>query len=336
MEKESLTTLTHKFQKTSTNDLNMEKTKANFNPIFIKKTLTFWILIFSIQLGITQQYIDLAKFSYTTTSLNSFESSTEKTRLNEMNGDLTLPIIVNDQLTFLTGVTYESIHAAFNPNRAKETLTGLTLKLGGNITHNEKLSATYMFLPKISSDFKEIGTKDFQFGGVVLMKYEESKNFNYKFGAYMNSELFGPFLVPLFGLYYLTPSEKLELKLLLPLAGNLNYAVTKKTSIGINFKGQIRSYHLNTPFGTEEDRYIARSTNEATSYLNYDLKNGINLKASFGRSIGRSFRAYNEQVTFGMPLIYFGDDRTQLNTDFSDSWLFQIEAYYRLNLQPNS
>lgn len=302
----------------------------------LKLLLTFCSFIFIFQLSFAQQYIDLAKFSYATSSQNSFDTGTKKTRLNEMNGDLTLPIVLNDKATFLTGITYESINASFNPNRARETLIGLTLKLGGNITHNEKLSATYMFLPKISSDFKEISGRDFQFGGVILMKYEKSKNFNYKFGAYSNSELFGPFLVPLFGLYYLTPSEKLELKLLLPLAGNLNYALTKNTSIGINFKGQIRSYNLNTPFGLEESRYIGRSTNEATTYLNYDLKNGINLKASFGRSIARSYRAYNEKVTFGMPLIYFGDNRTQLNTDFSDSWLFQIEVYYRLNLKINS
>lgn len=303
---------------------------------FMKKILlSAGLFVFSL-FASAQQYIDLASFSYASSSLNTFDSSNATTGLTEMNGDFTLPIVLNDKATILTGVTYESVNASFNPGRSKETITGITLKAGANLKHNDKLSGTYMLLPKISSDFEKIGRNDFQFGGVVLMKYEKSDHFNYKFGAYTNTELFGQFLVPIFGFYYLNPSEKLEVKVLLPLAGNLNYALTKSTSVGINFKGQIRSYNINTLYGAENDRYIARSTNEATTYLQYSLKSGINFKASVGRSIARSFRAYDEKVAFGMPLTYFGDNRTQLNSDFSDSWLFQFSVFYRLNLKPKS
>ena len=193
-----------------------------------------------------------------------------------------------------------------------------------------------MLLPKISSDFKQIGSKDFQLGTVVLMKYEKSNHFNHRFGAYTNTELFGQFLVPIFGLYYLSPSEELELKLLLPLAGNLNYSIGNSVSLGVNFKGQIRSYNLNSRYGNEDSRYISRSTNEASAYFNYSLKNGLNLRVHIGRSIGRNFRVYDEKVTFAIPLVYFRDRRNQLNADFSDSWLFQLSAFYRFNLKSKS
>lgn len=302
----------------------------------MNKLALVFCLLFTSLFTAAQQYIDLAKFNYAASSMSSFDTGSASTRLSEINADLTLPVVLNDKATVLSGLTYENMNASFDPGRARESLHGITLKAGMNIKHSERLSGTYILLPKISSDLKAINSRDLQIGGVLLMKYEKSDHFNYKFGAYANAELFGPFLVPIFGLYYLSPGDKLELKLLLPLAGNLDYKLGKALSIGLNFKGQIRSYNINTAYGAEESRYIARSTNEATTYFQYALKNRIHLNASFGRTIARSFRAYNEKVDFGLPLTYFGDNRQQLNTDFSDSWLFQLSVFYRLQLSQDN
>jgi len=280
----------------------------------------------------SQNYIDLAKLDFATSSPNTFDTGTVTTSLQEINGDITLPIVINNNFTFLTGATYESTTASFNPTRAEETLTGITLKLGANIKHSEKLSGTYMLLPKISSDLKETNAEDFQVGAVVLMKYAKNDHFNYKFGLYANNELFSPFVVPIFGFYYLNPTEKFEAKVLLPLAVDLNYTIAKGTRVGLNFKGQIRTYNLNTPIGTETNRYVARSTNDVYSYLQYELASGINFQIGIGRSVGRSYRIYDEKVSLAMPLVYFGDNRTQLNTDFSDGWIYKISAFYRLKI----
>ncbi len=296
-----------------------------------KLALVFCFLLTSL-FASAQQYIDLAKVSYARSSINTFDTGSSTTGLSEINADFSLPVVLNEKATILSGIIYENIRASFDPDRAIESLHGISFKVGMNIKHTDKLSGTYILLPKLSSDLIAVGREDLQMGAVALMKYERSDHFNYRFGAYVNSELFGPFLVPIFGLYYLSPNDKLELKLLLPLAGNLDYVIGKATSIGLNFKGQIRSYNINTAFGAENSRYIARSTNEATAYLQYGLKNGVHLNASFGRTIARSFRAYDEKVAFGMPLTYFGDNRQQLNTDFSDSWLFQLSVFYRLSL----
>ncbi len=298
----------------------------------MKSLLLLLVLVLLANLANGQNYIDLAKFDYATSSINTFDTGTATTSLQEINGDITLPIVIKDNFTVLTGATYESTTASFNPSRAEATLTGITLKLGANIKHNEKLSATYMLLPKISSDLKETNSNDFQVGAVVLMKYAINDHFNYKFGLYANNELFSPFVVPIFGFYYLNPTEKFEAKVLLPLAVDLNYTIAKGTRVGLNFKGQIRTYNLNTPIGTETNRYVARSTNDVYSYLQYELSNGINFQLGIGRSVGRSYRIYDEKVSLAMPLVYFGDNRTQLNTDFSDSWIYKISAFYRLKI----
>jgi hypothetical protein len=279
-----------------------------------------------------QNYIDLVRLDYALSPQNSFESNNAKTDLQEVYGDFTLPIVFNDHFNFLTGAIYENRSTSLNPGSAAVSVTALTLKVGANINHNSEWSGTYMLLPKIASDLEEISNSDFQFGAVALMKHTKNSHLNYKFGAYFNRELFGNFLVPMLGLYYLNPSDKLEVKVLLPMSGDINYKMAPQMRLGLNFTGQIRSYNLNTPIGDEKSRYVARSTNEVVTYFQYELKNGINIQPGIGRSIARSYRIYDEQVDFGLPLLYFGDNRTQLNTDFSDGWIFKVSTFYRLKL----
>ncbi len=249
-----------------------------------------------------------------------------------MNGETTVPIKLNDQFTFLTGLNYESNTASFNPGRKVETIFGTTLKLGANIKHNANWSGTYVLLPKLSSDLKTISNQDFQIGACALMQYSKSTHLNYKFGAYVNADLFGPFIVPLLGIYYQNSTEKLEFKALLPVNLDLNYVIAKNTRIGFSFKGQVRSYHMNTPIEYEQNRYLVKSTNDLYAYLQYGFNNGLNFQLAFGRSLARSYRIYEEKVDFGMPLFYAGDNRTQLNSDFKDGWLFKLALFYRLKI----
>ena len=164
------------------------------------------------------------------------------------------------------------------------------------------------------------------------MKHTISDRLNYKYGVYVNSDLFGPLIVPIFGIYYLNATEKFEAKLLLPFAADFNYRVNDAFRYGLTFRGQVRTYNINTPIENENSRYLARSTNEVYAYVQYGMSNGVNFQLGAGRSIGRSYRMYNESVNFSLPLVYFGDDRKQLNTDFSDSWLIKGTVFYRLNL----
>jgi len=303
------------------------------------KLVKIVILVFSFIFcsdALTQEYIDLVKIDYAYAPASQFENSTESTTLQVINGDFTYPIKINDDLNLLTGVSFENFYASFDPNRKEESIFGITAKLGVNITHNDKWSGTYMLLPKISSDLENISNRDFQLGGIILMKYTKSDHFNYKFGVYANNELFGPLIVPVFGFYYINPSEKFEAKVLAPLALDLNYSFTNSARIGLNFNGQIRTYDLSVPGGSESDRYLQKASNDLYAYFQYEMKNGLNFQVSIGRAIGRSYRIYNEKISFALPLAKFGDDRTQLNNDFSDSWIFKVGVFYRYKYEKSN
>ena len=75
----------------------------------------FTVLIFS-QWAFGQNYIDLAKVDYATSSTNTFDTGTATTSMQEMNADLTVPLVLSENFTVLTGLTYEGTTASFNPS----------------------------------------------------------------------------------------------------------------------------------------------------------------------------------------------------------------------------
>jgi hypothetical protein len=206
--------------------------------------------------------------------------------------------------------------------------------LGINIKYSEKLSATYLLLPKLSSDFKSIGSKDFQIGAVAIFKYKKTENLNFQGGLYYNSELFGPFFVPILGVYYLSPNKKFEANIKIPISADINYTFVPRVRAGGSFSAFVRTFHLNEPYQGNPDNYLTKATNEVYGYLQFDLPKGIILQTKVGYSIARNYRIYDieDRVTWGFSAFKFGDDRKQLNTDFSDGMILKAKLIYRFHL----
>lgn len=283
----------------------------------------------------SQNYVDLLKVSANTTPDNTFDTSNAKTKIVQIDADLTVPIKINERLSIISGIIYESIQTKLFADDNVKSFGSTTLKIGANKQFNDVWSGTAVLLPKIASDYKSIGNKDFQMGAIALLKYKKQDNLNYKFGLYYNSELFGPFFVPMIGMYYISPNKKFETNIMLPLQADVNYKIIPFMNIGFNFNGQIRSYHLTDITSTNHSTYIARSTNEFFGYIKFNITKSLSLQTKVGQSIGRSYRVYdeNDKVTFGLPATFIGHKRQQLNTNFSNGLIFQATLLYRFNLE---
>lgn len=301
----------------------------------MKKIFLFSLLVFISYSYKAQDYVDLAKFSYANTPLNQFDSTTASTRIQETDLDITMPIEFKSGDVFVTGLTYGNIRTKTNP--VSEELTSVhtvLLKLGMKLDHSEKWSGTYMLLPKLSSDLKKVGADDFQFGAYVLMKYHKKSNLKYQFGMYYNGELFGPFFVPLLGLYYLSPNNKLEINASLPVWADVNWRFNNWFRAGISFSAFVRSFNINEPQYSENGEYLVKASNEPMLYLQFEPTKSLIIQTKLGYSIGRRYRIYDEQdkVTFGLSAFRFGDDRDQLNSDFEDGLILQARLFYRFHI----
>lgn len=300
----------------------------------MNKYILLFRLILAGSLAFSQNYVDILKVSASTTPNNSFDSSSTKTKLNELMVDLTMPVKINEGFSVLTGVIYEDIQTKLFADGIIKNFGSTALKLGFNKQLTEKWSTTVVALPKIASDYNSFNSRDFQMGGIALFKYKKRDNLNFKTGLYYNSELFGPFFVPMLGMYYQSPNKKFEANILLPLQADINYQVVPFMNVGVNFNGQIRSYHLNNVTDANPNTYVTKSTNELFGYLKFSITKNISLQTKVGQSFGRTYKVYNEndKVDFGLPLTFVGHKREQLNSNFSNGLIFQATLVYRLHL----
>jgi hypothetical protein len=300
----------------------------------MRKHLILILSLYSFS-SYAQNYVDILRTEYTTTPQNTFDSSTATTDLQKFNINLTAPIPLKSGNTFLTGIVYDRVSTAWDSNTNKTPVSSYILKVGMNVKHSEKWSATYLLLPKVASNFKEeLRKEDFQVGGLILAKMKKNENLSYKFGAYMNGDRFGPFLVPLFGFYY--QKNKLEMDVMVPSYAKVNYSITPKITAGINWRATVKSYNLqggaisiySTPF------YMHHLSNEIAGHVGYEPIKGVIIRGMAGVSLGRSFREYqnSDKIDFGLSLFRFGDDRVPLNTDFEDGAFGRVEVAYRYYL----
>ena len=292
------------------------------------------LLFFSIQINFAQDYIDLANLSYSLTPQNQFESSNAQTQVEELEFQFTFPQVLDEKNTLIANVMLESNALRLDSSLAERTsLASVGLALGFNHKYSEKLAITYLIIPKIASDLKQITSQGFQLGGLALATLKKNENLNYKFGLYANTEEFGLFLVPYVGFYYLSPSKRFE-AYITTINGDINYMLTEKINIGGDVNGLTSSYALADPYFGSSPEYFAKNTTEFFAYVRYPVAKNLFLKAKAGYSITRTYKVFeqSDKVDLGLSLFFLGDDRNLLNTPLQKGALFKLELLYRFPL----
>ncbi|MFZ2431291.1 MAG: DUF6268 family outer membrane beta-barrel protein [Lutibacter sp.] len=301
----------------------------------MKYTLSFLLGLVLISAS-AQNYIDIGRFYYANTPLNTFENTSEQTKVEEFGLQLTFPIVLNDKTIVLTGLSADRSRLRLDQDFTGYTaLNKVRLQLGLNQVYSEKWTGMYVLLPSIASDFDVISKEDLQLGLLTLFTYKKKENLKYKLGFYTNTENYGPLFVPLLGLYYLSPNKKFESTLLLPGQVDFNYQLAKKTVLGINFDGMISSYNLHESIYIPKGQYVVRSSNELYTYLQFQLGKSLYAKTKVGYSISRTYKVFDndDKVDLSLSSFYFGDDRTQLNTNFEKGLIFRAEIFYRIHFK---
>lgn len=280
----------------------------------------------------SQGFVDLFSINYGKSAATTYDNSFQTTTITNFDANLTFPIKLNEKRAIITGMDFSNNNLQLFPEENYINLYLTRIKAGININHSEHWSGTYMLLPKLSSDYINLGFDDFYMGGVAVLKYKKSENFSYKFGLYASNEAFGLFISPLIGLYYLSPSARFEMNLYLPNDADLNYRLTSKTKVGFDFVARGKSFKLTTD-GLRSS-YVENNSLEFSSYLqNNSLNKNVLIRLKIGFSTN-TFEVYpiNQKIDFATPLFKFGDNRTQLNSNLSSSAFIKIEAIYRFDI----
>jgi len=282
-------------------------------------------------MAISQNYVDVLTIGYGQTIDNTFEGTNESTTVSTIDLDFTYPVVLSDAQALITGITFNKNDLQLFPSASSTSLYSTILKLGLASTWTEKWSTTLVLLPKIASDYENISSDDFYFGGFALLKLKKSEHLTYRFGAYASTEAFGTFTTPIIGWYYMSPSQKFEMDVSLPIAVDINYTFGALTT-GLHYIGIGRSFRLDNQGPTGQ--YVDVSSLDFSAYLQLNiLDNSVLLRGKLGYS-SSNYEVYNEneKISLGLSAFSFGDDRTQLNPELNGSLFAKVEAVYRFQL----
>lgn len=277
-----------------------------------------------------QDYVDIVKLTgFNSTMENGTNSETSP---GNINFELYYPSQINDKLVLLTGITAENTNLNLSPLSKASNLTMTRLNLGMKYKHSEKWSGTYVLLPKIASDFNNLGSNDYQIGAIAILDYQTKENFKYKFGLYSSTEVFGTTLTPLIGLWHRSENKKLYINATLPIRMDVNYALGNKFSVGSDLLTSIKSYNLSA---TNSMQYVQEESIRFGFYASYGMMdNAILLRAKIGYDT-TDYGVYNSNDKVGLQILtkqVSGDNRTRLNTEFVAAPYIGGDIIYRFDL----
>ena len=158
----------------------------------------------------------------------------------------------------------------------------------------------------------------------LVMRRNYNDDLTLGFGAMYNQELFGPYMVPLFLLNWQV-SSKWNINGMIPVTARVEYKPMDNLTIGFNHFGLITTYYLGDEAYAGD--YMERMSIDLSLFARQKLFGPVYLEGMVGRSFARSYKQYegDQKVTFAIPLVTFGDNRTVKNVTFNDGILLQLK-----------
>ncbi|TVZ52886.1 DUF6268 family outer membrane beta-barrel protein [Dokdonia sp. Hel_I_53] len=299
------------------------------------KSLPLAIFLFAFAKAITaQSYVDLVKFNYGSIINAGYENSDEHTDISLINGTITLPIPVTEDVAIITGAEFISQNLSLSPNAFETNISSIALRAGLSWKHSDKWSGTYVLIPKMAGEELNFEGDNFFLGAIALLKYQKTSSTQYRFGIYASDEAFGTLVTPILGMYYNSPSNNWEVTANLPLTADVNYSFNPGLALGFALQSQVRSYGLK-PIEGIENRYVQGQNIEFGPYIQQsflDKKLLLNFQTGYA-SIDYASYAVSDKVSWRLLAFDFGDNRTQLNPVTTGSIFLRIGAIYRFHLK---
>ncbi|MEN8816771.1 MAG: hypothetical protein ABF274_07885 [Nonlabens sp.] len=297
----------------------------------MKYQITLLLVFLGFGIASAQNYLDLARLNFGNTTLED-EDGNQETDITNVNLEFLYPTPINDKTVLITGFTAENTSIDFGglAGITNENLTMTRLNLGAKISHSRKWTGTYLLLPKIASNFDDLGGADFQFGAIALLEYRHKNRFRTKYGLYSSSEEFGAIITPLLGVYYRTPNSKFYIDAAFPIRMEANYSITKQFSFGADLRTSIKSYNLGGV-----DTYIQEESIRFALYAGYSfMKDQLIVRGKAGLDT-TDYGLYQSGDTVGAQVLTValgGDDRTRLNNEYASALFVGFDVIYRLDL----
>ena len=301
-------------------------TAAAFICLTLPSQETIDILQLSVRYGLPGAYKD-AGYSGKATEWSSVNSFTAGAKL----GDRMMWVINLNHFYF--NVQGEPVPAFSDTIAHPVKVNGIILRTGLRFLFSDGRNLQLLVMPRLMSDFQNLDGSSFMFGGVATYGKRFSDRLSLGFGAMYNTELFGPYLVPIIDLNWQF-AARWRFTGMIPITGRLEVSAGENLMAGLNFFGLTTSYALGAE--TYSGDYIEKFAVELSLFARQRIVGNLFVEGMVGRTLGRSYKQYagDQKVTFAIPLVTFGDDRELKNeiAGFRDGLLFTLKLVYSMPL----
>lgn len=297
----------------------------------IKKLLIISQIILLALISYSQQTFTIAEVNYMLSPSDSYVQEDTTSNAHFFSGYVNAPIVLNKKSTLLTGIRGNTWKMIYSPEQNwPETYYSLGLTLGYNHKFDEKKSFLFILLPRLNSDYRNINSNALQLGFFTTYSKRSSEKFLWKVGMYFNTEFFGPFVVPLFGLNW-DVSPKLSITGDLPIYAKIKYNVRNNFSTGVGYIALVSSYRLSGEFN---DAYTSRYAIEPYVFAEVKFLKQLYFNGKLGYTMGRKYPIYakDDRLDLQLSFIKFGDDRTQLNPEIQENFFFELGLAFRVDV----
>ncbi len=262
-----------------------------------------------------QPYIDVLNVRYIKSPAAGFVSDKSRnTSLQNINLSINLPIqLKNKRDAVIISPYYEQW--GFNINDSTFSTHGIVLPIGFLKEFNKKWAVTAIFINRINAEKISFDKNNTQIGGAVIFSYTRSSSLKYKFGTYINKDLFGWFIMPLAGIDW-KMSKPDHLFGVLP--GSLIYQHKTSASFyyGFSFRAITNSYRL------LNNNYLRLDENQLALFADYYISPKLVLNAESGHSVLRRVGVGNRDMSPAF----------KLRVPYNNGLFFKLSFAYRISL----
>jgi Domain of unknown function (DUF6268) len=257
-----------------------------------------------------QPYIDLVNSRYTASP--GFNPSAGSTVLNYANLSFNMPLKFKNTDVLIISPFAEKWTTEIEPEHPKQSYYGLGLPV--SYLKNFKGSNTSVIMTAIlrMNDEQIDSEGKLQIGGAAMLFTKKKETLTWKFGLYVNGDLFGVFIIPLAGIDWKI-NEKSNLFGILP--ANLTYErrLSRKIYSGFTFRTFTNSYARDTGYWRVDE-------NQLGAFADIYLTKNIVFNGEVGSSVLRKIRTGVER-------------KAKENWNVNDNIYFKISLAYRMRFR---
>jgi hypothetical protein len=253
---------------------------------------TFVVLFLLSARLFAQPNIDLISFNAQYFSSDYSDSTKNKFLSQDYFLSIFLPVKFGHGHVFTLRLNAEQLMVSRTATNTSSNynLYSLGAPLGFQLqSKNEKWKYTALVIPKINSDMADNLNYDVQVGGIGLLTRVFNPKFQVRAGLYYNSEYWGNFFMPLFGVDWKV-NEKFRMYGTLPGNYRFEFKMADKMYAGIGFRSAQRSFRLQ---GKYHDDFVRVRENQLKVFCEGFVFGKILLGFDVYRSLGYNLISYD-------------------------------------------